>query len=90
MWLERDIDCLMARTRNRPLPMHRLAPRTALVFGGLQGALSLPALAMVNLLTAALGLSRWCSTSGSTRAEAALALGDLDRRCPRRAARAMG
>lgn len=56
MWLERDIDCLMARTRNRPLPQHRLQPRTALVFGALQGALSLPALAMVNLLTAALGL----------------------------------
>lgn len=56
MWLERDIDCLMARTRNRPLPMHRLEPRTALVFGALQGALSLPALAMVNLLTAGLGL----------------------------------
>jgi protoheme IX farnesyltransferase len=56
MWLERDIDCLMARTRNRPLPQHRLAPRTALVFGGLQGALSLPALAMVNLVTAGLGL----------------------------------
>jgi heme o synthase len=56
MWLERDIDCLMARTRNRPLPQHRLAPRTALVFGGLQGALSLPALAMVNPVTAALGL----------------------------------
>jgi protoheme IX farnesyltransferase len=56
MWLERDIDCLMARTRNRPLPMHRLEPRTALVFGALQGALSLPALAMVNLLTAGLAL----------------------------------
>ena len=56
MWLERDIDCLMARTRNRPLPRHRLEPRTALVFGGLQGALSLPALAMVNPVTAALGL----------------------------------
>jgi protoheme IX farnesyltransferase len=56
MWLERDIDCLMARTRNRPLPQHRLEPRTALVFGVLQGALSLPALAMVNILTAALGL----------------------------------
>jgi protoheme IX farnesyltransferase len=56
MWLERDIDCLMARTRNRPLPQRRLAPRTALVFGGLQGALSLPALAMVNLVTAGLGL----------------------------------
>jgi protoheme IX farnesyltransferase len=56
MWLERDIDCLMARTRNRPLPQHRLEPRTALAFGALQGALSLPALAMVNLVTAALGL----------------------------------
>ncbi len=56
MYLERDIDCLMARTRRRPLPMHRLAPRTALVFGGLQGALSLPVLARVNLVTAALGL----------------------------------
>jgi heme o synthase len=56
MWLERDIDCLMARTRNRPLPQHRLAPRTALVFGAAQGVLSLPALAMVNLVTAGLGL----------------------------------
>lgn len=56
MWLERDIDCLMARTRRRPLPMRRLAPRTALVFGALQGALSLPALAQVNPVTAGLGL----------------------------------
>ena len=56
MWLERDIDCLMARTRDRPLPRHRLAARTALVFGAVQGALSLPALAMVNVVTAALGL----------------------------------
>jgi protoheme IX farnesyltransferase len=56
MWLERDIDCLMARTRNRPLPQHRLEPRTALVFGALQGALSLPALVMVNPVTAGLGL----------------------------------
>ena len=56
MWLERDIDCLMARTRNRPLPRNRLLPRTALVFGALQGALSLPALARVNLVTAGLGL----------------------------------
>jgi len=56
MYLERDIDCLMARTRGRPLPMRRLAPRTALVFGALQGALSLPLLARVNLVTAGLGL----------------------------------
>jgi protoheme IX farnesyltransferase len=56
MWLERDIDCLMARTRNRPLPRRRLTPHTALIFGVVQGVLSLPALAMVNLVTAALGL----------------------------------
>lgn len=56
MWLERDIDCLMARTKHRPLPQHRLEARTALVFGAVQGALSLPALAMVNLMTAGLGL----------------------------------
>jgi protoheme IX farnesyltransferase len=56
MWLERDIDCLMARTKNRPLPQHRLEARTALVFGVVQGVLSLPALAMVNLVTAGLGL----------------------------------
>jgi len=56
MWLERDVDCLMARTRNRPLPTGRLEARTALLFGTLQGALSIPALAMVNIVTAALGM----------------------------------
>ncbi len=56
MWLERDIDCLMTRTKNRPLPQRRLDPNTALWFGAIQGALSLPVLAMVNMVTAALGL----------------------------------
>ncbi|MBA3456632.1 MAG: protoheme IX farnesyltransferase [Deltaproteobacteria bacterium] len=56
MWLERDIDCLMTRTKNRPLPQGRLDARTALVFGAIQGALSLPVLMMVNVVTAALGL----------------------------------
>ena len=56
MWLERDIDCLMVRTRNRPLPQNRLSANTALGFGALQGALALPALAQVNFVTAALGL----------------------------------
>ncbi|HRC56875.1 MAG TPA: heme o synthase [Kofleriaceae bacterium] len=56
MYLERDIDCLMARTKNRPLPTGQLAPRTALWFGLLLGAASLPALAILNLPTMALGL----------------------------------
>ena len=57
MWLERDVDCLMARTRNRPLPKGRLDAITALRFGGIQGVLALPALAMVNVVTAALALA---------------------------------
>jgi protoheme IX farnesyltransferase len=56
MWLERDIDCLMTRTKNRPLPQGRLAAQTALVFGGILGVAAIPALAMVNMITAALGL----------------------------------
>lgn len=56
MFLERDIDCLMTRTKNRPLPTGRLEASTALAFGAVLGALALPALAMVNLVTAALGL----------------------------------
>ncbi len=56
MFLERDVDCLMARTRERPLPRGRLDARTALVFGAIQGTLAVPALAMVNPVTAGLGL----------------------------------
>ena len=56
MYLERDIDCLMARTRNRPLPMGRLAPRVAMAVGIACGIVSLPLLALVNALTGALGL----------------------------------
>src|SRR5215475_879617 len=40
MWLERDIDCLMARTKNRALPQGRLEPKTALWFGAAQGMAS--------------------------------------------------
>ena len=56
MFLERDIDCLMTRTKTRPLPQRRLDPQTALVFGSIQGVASLPVLLMVNAVTAALGL----------------------------------
>jgi protoheme IX farnesyltransferase len=33
MWYERDIDALMARTKNRPLPQGRVEPAEALAFG---------------------------------------------------------
>ena len=56
MWLERDVDCLMTRTKNRPLPQQRLQPNTALVFGAIQGALALPVLLLAGVVPAALGL----------------------------------
>jgi protoheme IX farnesyltransferase len=33
MWYERDVDAIMHRTRNRPIPSGRIAPRSALEFG---------------------------------------------------------
>lgn len=54
-WLERDVDRHMTRTKNRPLPAGRLEGRTALVFGLVLGAVSVPLLALtVNAITAAL------------------------------------
>lgn len=56
MYIERDVDGLMERTKNRPLPAGRLAPRTALGFGLVQAALALPLLGFgANLLTCLLG-----------------------------------
>jgi protoheme IX farnesyltransferase len=55
MFLERDVDALMTRTMDRPLPAGRLAPRVALAFGLLIGFGAIPLLAIaVNGLTAAL------------------------------------
>jgi protoheme IX farnesyltransferase len=58
MYLDRDIDDLMRRTRHRPLPRHVIAPARALVFGI---ALSLASFAWltitVNLLSALLAAS---------------------------------
>ncbi|MGE3623000.1 MAG: heme o synthase, partial [Bdellovibrionales bacterium] len=34
MWYDRDIDAVMLRTRGRPVPQGRVAPETALEFGG--------------------------------------------------------
>jgi protoheme IX farnesyltransferase len=57
MYLERDIDRRMARTKNRPLPSGRMAPRFALWFGVVLSALSVPILAIgANPLTALLAV----------------------------------
>jgi protoheme IX farnesyltransferase len=44
MYLERDVDCLMARTRGRPLPGGRMDPRVALGFGVAQAVAGVPLL----------------------------------------------
>lgn len=41
MWLERDSDGLMARTKNRPLPGGRLSAHSAVAFGVILGVASL-------------------------------------------------
>ena len=44
MWLERDVDALMQRTADRPLPGRRMDPRTALTVGLVLSLTSLPLL----------------------------------------------
>ena len=57
-WFDRDIDKMMARTANRPVPSGRVAPRSALLFGCTLAALSLLELSLaVNPLAAALSFS---------------------------------
>jgi protoheme IX farnesyltransferase len=54
-FLERDVDALMRRTRDRPLPAGRLDPLVALAMGLLLPSVALPALALfTNGLTASL------------------------------------
>lgn len=56
MYIERDFDAQMSRTRRRPLPSGRLRPELALWFGILQGLVGLPVLVLgANVLTGLLG-----------------------------------
>src|SRR6059058_175071 len=61
MYLDRDIDDRMARTRLRPIPSGRLAAREVLVFGILLATTATYLLAhFANALTAALALAGFC------------------------------
>jgi heme o synthase len=53
-WWERDVDALMRRTRNRPLPAGRMHPRDALMFGILFSLFGVACLVIVNTLSAVL------------------------------------
>ena len=58
MYMERDVDALMSRTRNRPLPAGRLAPEIALGFGIFCAVIGLPFVRLgANPLTAALSMA---------------------------------
>jgi protoheme IX farnesyltransferase len=57
-YLDRDIDALMKRTANRPVPSGRVAPRAALIYGVVLGSASFVILSLaVNVLAAALALA---------------------------------
>ncbi len=56
-YVDRDIDQVMGRTRNRPLPMHKVPPRNALRFGVLLGVGAFSFLAVsVNTISAVLAI----------------------------------
>ncbi len=58
MYLDRDIDEVMRRTRGRPLPAHQVTPPRALAFGFWLGAFSFVFLGItVNVLAATLSLA---------------------------------
>lgn len=57
MYLERDVDCLMSRTKTRPLPAGRMDPSFALALGVAQAFVAVPILTFaINPLTGLLGV----------------------------------
>jgi protoheme IX farnesyltransferase len=58
-WLERELDSLMPRTADRPIPQGRVTSSEAVAFGAMTAVAGAAALACVNLATLALGLATW-------------------------------
>ena len=58
-YLDRELDLLMSRTKNRPLPAGLIKPRNALIFSIIISTLSIPVFLMVNVLVALLGAAAW-------------------------------
>lgn len=81
MYLERDSDALMLRTRNRPLPAKRMSPEIALWVGIFLAVISILILSFyVNTLTGLLGVIAfvsyvWCYTPLKQKSHAALLIG---------------
>jgi protoheme IX farnesyltransferase len=53
MWYDRDIDALMRRTANRPIPAGRIAPNSALAYGVFLAGFSVILMALATNLAAA-------------------------------------
>lgn len=56
MWYDRDIDAVMRRTQNRPIPAGKIAPDTALAFGVIGATASVILMAVALNFTAAFWL----------------------------------
>lgn len=80
-YLERESDGLMTRTKGRPLPAGRMAPRAAMILGLALAAISIPALTFwVNPVAGALGAFAfvsyvWIYTPLKRKSPLALAVG---------------
>jgi len=59
MWIERESDARMERTRDRPLAAGRISPTVGLLFGLAISVLAVPLLFLSNARVAAMGLVAW-------------------------------
>lgn len=58
-YLDRELDLVMVRTRNRPLPAGQITPRNALVFSTVISLLSIPFFLVVSPMIMVMGAMAW-------------------------------